>query len=280
MTASQTAGKHCSACQVRYQVWCFMATVFSFWAMAPVLWKHGGERWMAAGWRITFLWPVCLMCFSVPFLQVERHHKAIVSMAYVVTPCVWKDTFSSVIHKVVCWQKLRCAGGCEDGADPGRLTPLRLVLSGRQPVLWFDDSECDFRMEDWLYGSYKCSFTISSSREGGSAHSFDALKFVHLLMIFSWYSLLFSCTRTPTGTIMAHHLCFPGSACFCLCSVLPNRTALIWLQEGFQCCIRYSVNTWFYAINPSIVWKGDSGEFKNMTTSCGCVVLFWLSLQL
>lgn len=213
------------------------------------------------------------MCFSVPFLQVERHHKAIVSMAYVVTPCVWKDTFSSVIHKVVCWQKLRCAGGCEDGADPGRLTPLRLVLSGRQPVLWFDDSECDFRMEDWLYGSYKCSFTISSSREG-SAHSFDALKFVDLLMIFSWYSLLFSCTRTPTGTIMAHHLCFPGSACFCLCSVLPNRTALIWLQEGFQCCIRYSVNTWFYAINPSIVWKGDSGEFKNMTTSCGCVVLF------
>lgn len=41
-------------------------------------------------------------------------------------------------------------------------------------------------------------------------------------MIFSWYSLLSVCTRTRTGTIMAqnvlHHLCFPGSACFCLWS--------------------------------------------------------------
>lgn len=173
---------------------------------------------MVAGWRITFLLPVCLMCFSVPFLQVERHHKAIFSMAYVVTPHVWKGSFTSVIHKVVCCQKLRCAGGCENGADPGRLTPLRLVLSGRQPVLWFDDSECDFRMEDWLHGSYKCSFTISSSRAGGSAYSVWCFKICwfsdDILMIQFAVQLYQNTYRYHNGTKLIASLVLPWFSMF------------------------------------------------------------------
>lgn len=145
------------ACQVRYQVWCFMVTVFSLWAVGSC---SLDETWMAPGWRIALLLPVCLMCSCVSFLQIERHHKAIHSMVSVVTPHVWKGAFSSVLYKVGCCQKLRCAGGCEDGTDPDGLTPmsawacwpscpscLRLVLSRRQPVLWL---EWDFRMEDWV----------------------------------------------------------------------------------------------------------------------------------
>lgn len=75
------------ACQVRFQVWCFMVTVFSFWAVSSCAletwwWEMNGSRLENC---LSF---ACLMCFCVSFLQVEGHHKAIFSMAYVVTPRV------------------------------------------------------------------------------------------------------------------------------------------------------------------------------------------------
>lgn len=280
------------ACQVRFQVWCFMVTVFSFWAVSSCAletwwWEMNGSRLENC---LSF---ACLMCFCVSFLQVEGHHKAIFSMAYVVTPrvCVWKGAFSSVLYKVGCCQKLRCVGGCEDGADPGRLTPvsvracwpscpscLRLVLSRRQPVLWF---ECDFRMEDWLYVSCKCSFTISSSRAGGSAHSVWCFKTLWFSDGVFMIQLVSVCSRAPTGTIMAqntwHHLCFPGSAHSCFWSAPSQQNCFNLASGGNSVLPQVLCESMILCHKPKHCLEGEILEnIKTLTTTCGFVVLLWL----
>lgn len=150
------------------------------------------------------LLPVYVMGFYLPFLWVEKaFYKAVFSVAYVVTSCVWRGAFSSVLCKVVCCQKLGYAGGCEDGADLGKLTCvalgtqtlfkvscsscLRLVLCGRQPVLWF---ERGLRFGYWLMGVVTVLAVIFSSRVGGSAHLVWCFKTPLILWLYFHDSLL------------------------------------------------------------------------------------------
>ena len=153
---------------------------------------------MAPGWRIAFLLPVYIMCFCLSFLQVDKAFIRLSSAWLMLWHLVYEKVSSAQsFAKVVCCQKLRYAGGCEDGADLGKLAHvsvwarwpfkvscpscLRLVLCRRQPMLWF---ERDLRFEYWLSGSCKCSFSIFSSRVGGSAHLVWCFK---TPLILRWY---------------------------------------------------------------------------------------------
>lgn len=79
-------------------------------------------------------------------------------------------------------------------------------------------------------------FSLSPLPEQVAQH--DPLKLTDSLTIFSWYTLLSICTRTPTATIMAqnilHHLCFLGSACFCLWSAPSQQNCFNMASGGIS----------------------------------------------
>lgn len=251
MAAPQTIGKHSPpSCLFRYQVWCFMVTIFSFWAVSSCAletwWWEVNDSRLENCLSFACLLPYVFLCV------LFAGRKAVVrpSSAWLCcdTLCVKRRLQLSPLQCCLLPETEMCRWlwrwcwpwQIDSCVSLGMLTLfkvpcpscLRLVLSRRQPEIWF---ECDFRVEDWLYGSCKHSFTISSSRAGGSAHlvwCFKTCWFSDDIFMIQFALCLYQNTyRYHNGTKCVASLVLPWFSMFLL-MVTSFPTEL--LQYGFE----------------------------------------------